>query len=485
MVCDDLQSIRLRLRGGVPPSAKNGCVLPKTAWRDPARNAIGSKRMDPLSIFVSHSTKYADIANSLKRSLQRLQSSRRLSVKLSEDMPAGRHWRKWIDDNVRTADVFVLLYPHPSMDMGWCNYELGRFYQRDDNVVCIRNVDIPTPPPVFEPYQSVVANQAGFMKFMTDLFVTGALTKGEVLNENVGKVCSDDGTLANEIARELEEKFAGARVDEHLYERHLIISVKYASPGKLDAENSIIEGNEDGVNLLGFHHMPGMRWSDVRNVLVTRDEWPTELEQAMATMASGQLPPPLSPFRTPSGIFIPVIVKAEIVDRKLRQVFVIFVPADPTRLGALFEGSSLPMGMPATFNSLVHLLRLMFRARWDILEPRLAEATYKKPPPSKDRCAEIVRLVLSDYDELNCDLANVHLNTPDAFHEVFDDEFWKEIDTCGSEWVALTDNLRTKPPDNAAELSTSLKALRTNNARWMNIGATQFTRDVARIARLE
>ena len=144
--------------------------------------------MAQLSIFVSHGTKYADIAISLKRSLLRVQSSRRLSVKLSEDMPAGREWRKWIDDNVRTADVFVLLYPHPSMDMSWCNYELGRFYQRDDNVVCIRNVDIPTPPRVFEPYQSIEADQAGLMKFMKDLFVTGALTAGEVLNENVSKV---------------------------------------------------------------------------------------------------------------------------------------------------------------------------------------------------------------------------------------------------------------------------------------------------------
>ena len=147
------------------------------------------------------------------------------------------------------------------------------------------------------------------------------------MNANVGKVSSEDGALANQISRELAEKFAETRVDEQLYERRLVISVNYASPGKLDAENSIIEGNENGMNLLGFHHMPGMRWSDVRNVLVTSTEWPMELEQAMPAMASGQLPPPLSPFRTPSAIFIPVIVRAEIVDRVLRQVFVIFVPA--------------------------------------------------------------------------------------------------------------------------------------------------------------
>jgi hypothetical protein len=438
--------------------------------------------MAPLSIFVSHGTKYAHIANSFKRSLQRVQSSRELSVKLSEDMPAGQEWRKWIDDNVRVADVFVLLYPHPSMDMGWCNYELGRFYQRDDNVVCIRNVDIPSPPPVFEPYQSIEADQAGLMKFMEDLFVTGALTKGDVLNANVGKVSSDDGVLANEIARELAEQFAAARVDEQLYERRLVISVKYTSTGKLDAENSIIEGNENGINLLGFHQMPGMTWSVVRNAFAPSPEWPMELEQAMAAMASGQLPPPLSPFRTSSGIFIPVIVRAQIVDRELRQVVVIFVPADSKRLGALIEGSSLPIGMPSTLKSLILLLRLIFRARWDILEPRRGEAIYKNP--SKERCAEIVHLVLSDYDELNRDLPK-DLSGDDAFHAIFDPEVWGEIDACSKEWLALTGELRAKSPDNSEELSGILTALRSNNAKWMNIGATQITKTVARYCEQE
>lgn len=431
----------------------------------------------PLSIFVSHGSKYADIANSFKRSLEQVQSSRELSVKLSEDMPAGQEWRKWIDVNVRAADVFVLLYPHTSMDMGWCNYELGRFYQRDDNVVCIRNVGIPIPPPVFEPYQSIEADQGGLMKFMEDLFVTGLLTKGDVLNADVGKVTTDDGVLANKIARELAEQFAAARVDEQLYERRLIISVKYTSEGKFDAENSIIEGNENGINLLGFNQMPGMTWSVVRNAFAQPNEWPMELEQAMATMASGQSPPPLSPFRTPSGIFIPVIVRAEIVDRELRQVVVIFVPADSKRLGALIEGSSLPNTMPSNLKSLILLLRLLFRARWDILEPRRSEATYKDP--SKERCIEIAHLVLSDYDELNRDLPK-DLSGDDAFHSVFDCEFWPEIDACIKEWMALMGELRTKSLDNSEELSRLLTALRSNNAKWMNVGATQISKTIAR-----
>jgi len=48
----------------------------------------------------------------------------------------------------------------------------------------------------------------------------------------------------------------------------------------LDADKSMIEGNQNGINLLGFRHLPDMRWSAVRDVLVTSAEWPLELEQA-------------------------------------------------------------------------------------------------------------------------------------------------------------------------------------------------------------
>jgi hypothetical protein len=373
------------------------------------------------------------------------------------------------------ADLFVLLYPHTSMDMGWCNYELGRFYQRDDNVVCIKNSNIPQPPPVFEPYQSIEGDVAGVTKFFKDLFVTGALTKGDVLNADVGKVSTEDGELVAGIARELAEKFAAARVDEQLYERRLVISVKYTSSGKLDPDNSIIEGNADGMKLLGFQPVPGMRWADVRNVLVTSAEWPRELERAMNAVASGQLPPPLSPFRSASGIYIPVIVRVELVDRILRQVFVIFVPADSDRLGPLFESSSLPMGMPAAFKSLIHLLRLMFRARWDVVEPRRTEAMFRKP--SKERCTEIARVVISDYEQLNSDLADLNLGGFDAFHDIFNRELWDDIGACSDEWLALVDELKAEP-DDCQDLARVLTELRDNNAKWLNIGATQFAQSV-------
>jgi uncharacterized NAD-dependent epimerase/dehydratase family protein len=128
-------------------------------------------------------------------------------------------------------------------------------------------------------------------------------------------------------------------------------------------------------------------------------------------------------------------------------------------------------------------LRLIFRARWDILEPRRAEARLKQPP--KERCSEIVSQVLSDYEELNGVLAALHLSGDDAFHGIFDPELWDGIDEAGKEWLDIVNGLRTKAPDNAEELAKVLSALRNNNAKWMNIGATQFSKSVAKYSRME
>ncbi len=53
------------------------------------------------------------------------------------------------------------------------------------------------------------------------------------------------------------------------------------------------------------------------------------------------------------------------------------------------------------------------------------------------------------------------------------------------EWLDIVNGLRTKQPDNAEELANVLSALRGNNAKWMNVGATQFAKSVSQYCRME
>ena len=82
----------------------------------------------------------------------------------------------------------MLLYPSNDIDLSWCNYELGRFYDGKRKIICIKNTDIPEPPPAFEPYQAYTADDRGIRKFVDELFVEGIFTDGKPLNPSVGQV---------------------------------------------------------------------------------------------------------------------------------------------------------------------------------------------------------------------------------------------------------------------------------------------------------
>src|SRR5207253_349651 len=117
-------------------------------------------------------------------------------------------------------------------------YELGRFYDRERHVVCIKNTDIPVPPPAFEPYQAYSADESGILKFIHELFVAGIFTEGRAVNAAVGQVTDALYRRAAEIANALAKQFADARVRQQLYESHLVVSIGYDAANNFDPDTS-------------------------------------------------------------------------------------------------------------------------------------------------------------------------------------------------------------------------------------------------------
>ena len=275
--------------------------------------------MDEVKIFVSHNSKYVDIAKSLKLSLQALESKTLLDIKISEEMAGSTDWRQWIEENVRASDIFVLLYPSVDVDMSWCNYELGRFYDAKRKIVCIKNTDIREPPPAFQPYQAYTADESGIRKFIDELFVSGVFTDGKPLNLNVGQLTEKLYERAQSISVELARKFARARVRDQRYERRIVLSVRYDDSKRFDAVASQVEGNADGLNLLGLGQVASVPWSTIRQSIRGAVDWPDELERALPAITAGSLPPALPPFFASGEIYIPVITKAQSVDGLLEE----------------------------------------------------------------------------------------------------------------------------------------------------------------------
>jgi hypothetical protein len=433
-----------------------------------------------LKIFVSHSSKYRDLAIKLKLSLQALECEAHLDIRVSEDMAGARNWREWIDENVRTSDVFLLLYPHAAMDMGWCNYELGRFH--GDNmdgrhIVCIRNTDIKLPPPAFQPYQSYEASLAELNKFLNELFAKGTFTNGVALNRDVGKVGTDFYARAREVCEVLAAQFAKARIEEHFYERRIVVALSYNAEGRLNKEKSSVQGNTEGLLLLG--QATETTWATLEAALGPGGEWLRELEAALPAIVKGGLPPALPPYRPATGdIFLPIVVKAETGDGLSRQLSVIFVSAGIEQLRPML-GWSFPRSMPQPWTYLVLLFRSMFKARWEILEPSYKEVHFDSADAA--RCKEIAQTVVEAFEGLQ-ELSEREGNSGlGQFCGAFQKELHQEIDACLEEWVGLMKRLRAVAGSGGDGLEAVLKALLANNARWLSATGAQFSHVISQL----
>jgi hypothetical protein len=191
----------------------------------------------------------------------------------------------------------------------------------------------------------------------------------------------------------------------------------------------------------------------------------------MPSITSGAMPPTLPPFRTSTGLYIPVIAKAESVDNLLRQLIILFVATNVDQLRPLLDWS-VSRNMPDTFKFLVQIVRMVFTARWEILEPRYREAKYRAP--STERCSEIVRSVIADYDDMQANAEREGLGGLDKFYAAFHSDLRPDVRACGDEWTRLMNGLRAAATINAEELSGHLKDLLRNNWKWLGIAAKEF-----------
>ena len=384
-------------------------------------------------------------------------------------MEGARNWRDWIEENVGSANVFLLVYPHARMEMNWCNYELGRFYGRGGHIVTVMNKDIEQPPSAFEPYQAYKGDETGLLQFLKELFVTGNFTSGRPLNPAIGQLANSFYARAKSVAKELAQQFAQARVRDQLYDRRIVISVQYTNEG-LDSERTTVEGNP-GPTLLGLHNEAKVSWSAVRTSLGDGHEWPAQLERSLSAVARGALPPSLSPFAMAGDIYIPVITRAENVDTVLRQVVIIFVTVAREQMQPLLDWVT-PAAMPLLPASLIRFVRTLFRTRWDILEPHFMELKFRAP--SKERCANIVGSIIAAFEQISRDAQQHGLKGLGQFIGIFDRTLRPRVQETITEYTEAMGAFKELSAASNDQVANGLERLLINNAHWLQLAANQF-----------
>lgn len=434
----------------------------------------------PLKIFVSHSSAYVDLAESLKRCLCTLDPARQLDIRISPEMTGASDWRLWIEEQVCNADVFLLVYPHSAMEMNWCNYELGRFYdkERRRHIVCLKNVDIPKPPPPFEPYQAYDSDESGLFKFLKELFADGVFSEGAPLNADVGSVTTEWHERAREVARRLADGFAQARVHDHLYIRRIQILPKYVG-ARLDLDNTMISGNVEGLRLLGLDADASLSWSQLAATLPAGHDWLNQIEKNFDKISLGALPPSLPLCHIDHTIYVPVITRARHADAQLRELALIFVMISSEDMRRVADWVT-PAAMPESFAGLVRLLRIILRMRWGVLEPRLTEVRYGKL--AQEGCAEAARAIVADYDRVQREVQAEAPMGLAQFFSLFDRSLRPELQACGQELTEALQGLDAVTGGDGAQIAQAIDRLLSNNLRWLQMAVRQFELNVEDLA---
>ena len=79
------------------------------------------------------------------------------------------------------------------------------------------------------------------------------------------------------------------------------------------------------------------------------------------------------------------------------------------------------------------------------------------------------------------DAENQGITGLDKFYAIFSPDLRPKIETLGDEWTGLMKKLAGEPVQNSDDLTVRLKALLENNAKWLEVSATQFAQTAAEL----
>ena len=120
----------------------------------------------------------------------------------------------------------------------------------------------------------------------------------------------------------------------------------------------------------------------------------------------------------------------------------------------------------------MQLLRLLFRARWEVLEPRFQEAQFHSP--DAERCAALARDVASDYLAIEREMEQEMGSSLGKFFGAFDKDLRPEVSACTAEYMEVAKRLRDEAALSAEVLAGTLDALLRNNLRWLELTTKQL-----------
>ena len=131
--------------------------------------------MDPLRVFVSHKiSTHGKGAEDFARTLRNITSKDKLDIFVSPEVKPGEPWNRKVHENLKAADILVVLYLVEDVLMGWCDYEAGYFLgvsetAKDFPKKIISVINCEKPPEFLTSHQFVNADEKGIEKLLRSI----------------------------------------------------------------------------------------------------------------------------------------------------------------------------------------------------------------------------------------------------------------------------------------------------------------------------
>lgn len=395
-----------------------------------------------VRLFLSHKSEHAREAVEVKRSLEALAPSRLRVFVAGTDISPGLDWRNAIRDELRGANLLLLMFTEPTLNWDWCLYEVGLYTQlKNDDVkpvICLHKGEmIPAPIKHLQALEVKQANMEALVESLvkeTDLYVDGATGYGDPAPTEPLRSDIDHRTV-EEAARSIVTQFEERLVAYHPC--HRIVLDQPADGPLIDEEGllsdaALVRPGNIARTLTSIFDIevvrPGLTWGDLVDALGPDRpaQWERELGERLGLAIKGRgFEPIVETFwGAKSGIYCPEIYKVE------------FRGSDPVSVTLVFDSLATPTDVGG---ELFKLLKADVRFRHEVFDH------------FNDLAADVAHAG-ADHDQVFENLRNRieliykeaegnHIFEPNRIRDAYGDEVAAEIETLGTQWDEKRDRL--------------------------------------------
>ena len=339
-------------------------------------------------IFISHNVNnHSEIANSLQTYLHLL-SKEAIECQICTQTPGGTEWRKWVETEVSRCNLFLYIYTSDYVRQDWLLFEAGvylgarhQFNSKDDendsarsDLICLKSPGIPTPPEQIGHLNAYEADKKNLQRFFVDLLVKGEFSDNNCMNE---KLLTDYAESLETAIQKITDAFARNSIESQQYRKRLEIGPidpnvfdQISRADELEIPLSTpVDIQELAREIIGFPEGGNQTWDKLKQFDNEENVWISEISEAVRTVYEERAPRQvLTPFNSTSyRACYPIISRIDKVQNKTHKLSVLLMEHE--RIEEPDELADELKRAPNRFKSMIQILNLIRRTRWNAIEP--------------------------------------------------------------------------------------------------------------------